>query len=218
MNIKSTDLTSLFEKTLLEVPESELEQIGIVVQVGDNICRVYGLTHASYGALVDFEGGNRGIIFDLAEDSISIFTLYNNIPISEGEVVKRTEGVFETIVGEELLGRVINVVGKPLDGLGPIKTHHCSPVDVLPPKIIARSPVDEPLETGILGVDALIPIGKGQRELIIGNRNTGKTALALDTILNQRGKNVYCIYVSIGQRQAKLARIIRVLEEHKALD
>ncbi|MBT3455996.1 F0F1 ATP synthase subunit alpha [bacterium] len=218
MRVKSTDLTSLFEKALLDVPQNELEQIGVVVQTGDGICHVYGLNKAVYGGLVDFENGNRGIIFDLTEDSVAIFVLYKNIPVAEGEVVRKVEGVFEAPVGEELLGRVINAIGAPLDGLDPLKTKETRAVEVLPASIIEREKVNEPLETGIISVDALVPIGKVQRELIIGNRNTGKTAMAIDTILNQKGKGVYCIYVSIGQRQAKLARIIKTLEEHDALD
>ena len=218
MKVKSTDLTSLFEKTLLDAPQGDLDHIGIVVQVGDSICQVYGMTKAVYGGLVDFENGNRGIIFNLAEDSASVFILYKNISVSEGEVAKMAKGVFQTPVGEKLLGRVINAVGTPLDGLGKLQIDEYRPVEALPATIAERDKINEPLETGIISIDSLVPIGKGQRELIVGNRNTGKTAVALDVILNQKGKGVYCIYVSIAQRQAKLARIIRKLEEHDAMD
>lgn len=218
MEIKSTDLVALFEKTLRDVPQENLQEIGIVVQVGDGICKIHGLTNAVYGELIDFEGGNQGIIFNLGEDAVSIFLLYSTIPVVELETARRTGGVFKTAVGMGLLGRVINAVGKPLDGLGEIKAEQYKPVEARIPGIIERSPVNESLETGMMAIDALVPIGKGQRELIIGNRNTGKTSIVVDTILHQKGKNVFCIYVTIGQRQANLARIIRLLEENGALE
>jgi F-type H+-transporting ATPase subunit alpha len=217
MEVKSTDLISLFEKALRDLPEEKLEEIGIVVRVGDNICKVHGLTNAVYGELVVFEKGNRGIILQLDEDSVSVFLLYMSIPVAELEVVKRTGSVFKTPVSMKLLGRVINAVGIPIDGLGEIKPEAYLPVEDIIPGIIERSPVNESLETGIMVIDALVPIGKGQRELIVGNRNTGKTSIAIDTILHQKNKNVLCIYVSIGQRQANLARIVSLLEENGAL-
>lgn len=217
MDIKNTDLVSLFEKSLQDLPEQNLQEIGIVIQVGDGICNVHGLTNAVYGELVEFEHGNRGIIFNLNEDSVAIFLLHATISVAELEVVKRTGSVFKTPVGNELLGRVVNALGKPLDGLGELATKEFRPVEARVPGIIERSPVNESLETGIVAIDALVPIGKGQRELIIGNRNTGKTAIALDAILNQKGKDVICVYVSIGLRQANLARTVRLLEEHGAL-
>jgi F-type H+-transporting ATPase subunit alpha len=218
MNIKSTDLVSLFEDALKGVPHPELDEIGIVVQVGDDICRVHGLRHAVYGELVDFEGGNRGIVFNLDEDSVAVFLLYRTMPVAELEVVKRTGEEFKTPVGDALIGRVINAVGKPIDGLGAIQATEYHPIQPEIASIIERSPIDASLETGILAIDGLVPVGKGQRELIIGNRNTGKTAIVLDAILHQKGLNVICIYVSIGQRQANLARIIQLLQEHDAMD
>ncbi len=217
MKVKSTDLVSLFEDALKDTSHPELDEIGLVVQVGDNICHVYGLQCAVYGELVDFEGGNKGVIFNLGEDSVVVFLLYNTIPVKEHEVVKRTGDEFKAPVGDALLGRVINALGKPIDAHGPIKAEAYHPIQPDIVSIIERSPVDESLETGVMVVDALVPIGKGQRELIIGNRNTGKTALTLDTILHQKDKDVICIYVSIGQRQANLARIIRLLEENDAM-
>jgi len=217
MEIKSTDLVSLLEKSLLEVSTQKLDEIGVVVQVGDGVCKVHGLTNALFGELVSFEGGNQGIVFSLDEDLVSVFLLYKSIDVAELEVAKRTGDVFKTPVGPAFLGRVVNILGKPLDGLGEIKATEFRPVEAPVPQIIDRSPVNESLETGIVAIDALIPIGKGQRELIIGNRNTGKTAIVLDTILHQKGKNVICVYVSIGQRQANLARIVRLLEENGAL-
>ena len=218
MEIKSTDLVSLFEKSLSGLPQEKLDETGVVVQVGDNICKVYGLANAAYNELIDFEGGNKGIIFDLDESYVSIFLLLSTIPVAELEVAKRTGSVFMIPVGTGQLGRVINALGNPIDALGEIKSDEERSVEARIPSIIERSPVNESLETGELVVDALIPIGKGQRELIIGNRNTGKTSLALDTILHQKGKNVHCVYVSIGQRQANLARTVQLLQERGSLE
>jgi F-type H+-transporting ATPase subunit alpha len=218
MELKSTDLISLFERALTSVPHEQFDEIGIVIQVGDNICKLYGLTNAVYNEMIKFEGGNKGIILNLDEEYVSVFLLYNNIPVAEGETAHRTGGVFKTQVGNQLLGRVINAVGKPLDGLGELKTKELRSVESIIPGIVERSPVNESLETGIMAIDTLFPIGKGQRELIIGNRNTGKTSITLETILHQKDKKVICIYVSIGQRQANVARMIRVLEEHGAME
>lgn len=218
MEIKSADLVSLFEQSLSDKPQEKLDEIGIVVQVGDGICRVHGLDNAVFNELIDFEGGNRGIVLDLEENYVSIFLLYNTIPVVEMEVAKRTGKIFKAPVGDALLGRAINAMGKPIDGLGDIDVKEMNPIETFAPGVIDRSPVNQSLETGILAIDALVPIGKGQRELIIGNRGTGKTAIALDTILHQKGKDVLCIFVSIGQRQANLARIMRLLVENGALE
>lgn len=217
MNIKSSDLVSLFEKALTDVAQEKLEEIGVVIQVGDNICRVHGLTHAIFGELVSFQGGNQGIVMNLEEDVVSIFLMDASIPVTELEVVKRTGSVFKSPVGWELTGRVVDALGNPIDGLGPIKYTEIRPIEQQAPGIIERSPVNESLETGIMVIDALVPIGKGQRELLIGNRNTGKTSIALDVILHQRNKNVFCIYVSIGQREANVARMVQTLQEYGAL-
>jgi F-type H+-transporting ATPase subunit alpha len=218
MEIKSTDLVSLLEKSLKNLEQEKLEEIGIVVQVGDTICKVHGLDNASQGELIEFEGGNSGIIMNLGEDFVDIFLLHSSIAVAELEVARRTGSVFKTGVCKELIGRVINACGNPLDGLGAINATEFRPIEATIPSIFERSPVNKPLETGIMAIDALVPIGRGQRELIIGNRNTGKTTIALDTILNQKGKNVICIYVSIGQRQANLARIVNFLQTHGAMD
>ncbi len=218
MDIKSSDLVSLFEKALSDIPKPKFDKIGIVVQVGDGIYRVHGLRNVVYNELVDFEGGNQGIVMDLDQDYVTAFVLHAHIPVSEREVVRRTGGVFKTPVGMKLVGRVMSALGKPLDGLGELVSDDQWPIEAAAPGIIERSPVNQSLETGVLVVDALVPIGRGQRELIIGNRNTGKTSLAVDTILNQKGKGVYCIYVSIGQRQANVARLMRVLQEQGAMD
>ncbi|MCK9544059.1 MAG: F0F1 ATP synthase subunit alpha [Novosphingobium sp.] len=218
MEVKSSDLISLFEKALSKVSEEDLMQIGFVIQVGDNFCKIHGLKNAVYGELVDFDGGNKGIIMDLGRDYVSVFLIRSQIPVAELEVVKRTGSAFKAPVGMKLLGRVINAIGQPIDNLGELEYQEMRPIEVSIPGIIERTPINQSLETGTLAIDALIPIGKGQRELIIGNRETGKTAIALDTIIHQKGKNVYCIYVSIGQRQANLARIVRMLEENGALE
>jgi F-type H+-transporting ATPase subunit alpha len=215
---KNVNLVSLFEQSLRDLPEEKLEEIGVVVQVGDNICRVHGLTNAVYHELIDFTGGNQGIVMQLDEDTVSIFLLHSTIPVNEREVAKRTGSVFKTPVGMHLLGRVINAMGEPIDGLGELKADDHWPIEWDIPGIIERSPVNQSLETGTMAVDVLVPIGRGQRELIIGNRNTGKTSLVIDTILHQRGKNMLCIYVAIGQRQANIARMVRLLQENGALD
>src|SRR3990167_314289 len=215
---KNIDLVSLFEQSLRDLPEEKLEEIGIVVQVGDNICRVHGLSNAVYHELIDFKGGNQGIVMQLDEDSVSIFLLHSTIPVNEREIAKRTGSVFKTPVGMNLLGRVINAMGHPIDGLGELQADDHWPIEWDIPGIIERSPVNQSLETGTMAVDVLVPIGRGQRELIISNRNTGKTSLIIDTILHQRGKNMICIYVAIGQRQANIARMVRLLQENGALD
>lgn len=218
MNTRDIELVSLLQKELQDKPAKQLDQIGIVVQVGDGICKVYGLIDAVYAELVAFEGGNKGIVLNINEDFVSIFVLSQAISVSEGEIVKRTGEALKIPVGEAMLGRVINALGQPIDGLGDIVTSQLRFVEQDSPAIIDRMPICKPLQTGILVIDALVPIGKGQRELIVGNRNTGKTALAIDVILNQKDKNVICIYVSIGQRQGNLARLVHKLEEHGALE
>lgn len=218
METKSTDLVTLFEKALSEVKIEDVNEIGIVIQVADFTCKIYGLKNIVYGELVMFSGGNRGIILNLEDDYVSAFLLDAFIPVAEFETVKRTGNVFKIPVGSKLLGRIINARGEEIDGLGNIEYEEMRQIESEIPGIIERSPVNESLETGIMVVDALVPIGKGQRELIIGNRGTGKTALALDTIIHQKNKNVYCIYVGIGQRQANVARLAHLLQEQGALE
>ncbi len=218
MDIKSVDILSLFEESLTKNQAVEFAQIGKVVQVGDAHCTAYGLIDAVYGEMVEFEGGNKGIIFDLDDDTVTIFLLYAHISVAEHEIVKRTGAVFKTPVGNGFLGRVVNALGSPIDGLGPIAVEEYRPIEKVIPGIIERTPINQSLETGTLTVDALIPIGKGQRELIIGNRSTGKTSVVLDAILHQKDKNVICVYVSIGHRQANIARLVNTLRMFGALD
>lgn len=218
MDLKATDLISLFEKSLAQMPQEDLHEIGFVIQIGDTFCKIHGLKNAVYGELVEFAHGNKGIVMNLAEDSVSVFLIQGQIPVAELEMVKRTGGVFKVPVGFELLGRVVNALGLPIDERGGFTGLQMRPIEVVIPGIIERTPINEPLQTGKLVVDSLVPVGKGQRELIIGNRGTGKTALALSTILNQKGKNVLCVYVSIGQREANLARMVRMLEEQGSME
>ncbi|MBD3231850.1 F0F1 ATP synthase subunit alpha [Candidatus Dependentiae bacterium] len=215
---KETDIISLLERALSAQPQEKLEEIGTVIKVGDDICKVYGLTKAVYGELIEFERGCQGIVLDLDEDYVSVVLLDTQVPVEEQEVARRTGTVFKVPAGEGLLGRIINAVGKPLDALGEIKYDVSLPIERLAPGIVQRTPVNQPLQTGIIVVDSLFPIGKGQRELIIGNRSTGKTSIALDTIINQKNKDVICIYIAIGHKQSGTAKFIYQLEKYDALD
>lgn len=218
MKSKDINLISLFEKTLQQGPQHNLEEIGIVVQVGDGICTIFGLTNAVYGELIKFEGGNEGIVLNLSEDFVIVFLFKMSIPVVEQEVATRVGHVVSIPAGNQMLGRVVNALGEPIDALGDIAADAYMPVEAQIPSIIDRTPISESMSTGIMVIDALFPIGKGQRELIIGNRSTGKTSVAVDAILNQKGKNVICVYVSIGQRQGNIARLVRLLEEQGALE
>ncbi|MFY9309593.1 MAG: F0F1 ATP synthase subunit alpha [Bacteroidia bacterium] len=203
--------------------EQELEEVGTVLQVGDGIARIYGLSKVQSGELVEFASGLKGIVLNLEEDNVGAVVLGTSNNIKEGDVVKRTGKIASINVGEGMLGRVVNTMGQPIDGKGPITGKlYEMPLERKAPGVIYRQPVNEPLQTGLKAVDAMIPIGRGQRELIIGDRQTGKTAVAIDTIINQKefyeaGKPVYCIYVAIGQKGSTVANIQRVLEENGAM-
>jgi len=203
--------------------EAELEEVGTVLQVGDGIARVYGLTKVQSGELVEFDNGLQGIVLNLEEDNVGVVLLGAFDEIKEGATVKRTNKIASIKVGEGMLGRVVNTLGQPIDGKGPIlgETYEM-PLERKAPGVIYRQPVTEPLQTGIKAIDAMIPIGRGQRELVIGDRQTGKTAVCIDTIINQKefydaGKPVFCIYVAIGQKNSTVAQILKVLEERGAL-
>jgi F-type H+-transporting ATPase subunit alpha len=203
--------------------ESELEEVGTVLQVGDGIARVYGLTKVQSGELVEFDNGLQGIVLNLEEDNVGVVLLGQSDEIKEGDTVKRTNKIASINVGEGMLGRVVNTLGEPIDGKGPIagKTYEM-PLERKAPGVIYRQPVTEPLQTGIKAIDAMIPIGRGQRELVIGDRQTGKTAVCIDTIINQKefydaGKPVICIYVACGQKASTVANIVRALEEKGAM-
>ena len=215
---KETDILSLLEQSLRPEAQEKFEEIGTVIKVGDGICRVYGLTNAVFGELIAFESGAQGIVLDLDEDFVSIILLNSNARVDEQEVAKRTGNVFRVPAGDKLLGRVIGATGTPFDKLGALDAEVMLPIEKTAPGIIERTPIKESLETGITVIDSLIPIGRGQRELIIGNRSTGKTSIVLDTILHQKNQNVICIYVSIGHKQSHTARIIFELEKHGAME
>jgi F-type H+-transporting ATPase subunit alpha len=224
-NIKPAEVSSILRQQLEGIQIGvELEEVGTVLQVGDGIARIYGLSNVGSNELIEFENGMEAIVLNLEEDNIGAVLLGPTEEISEGDIVKRTGRIASIGVGEGLLGRVINPTGQPLDGKGPISGELVTlPFERKAPGVIFRQPVKQPLQTGIKAIDAMIPIGRGQRELIIGDRQTGKTAIAIDTIINQRsnfekGKPVYCIYVAIGQKGSTVANIAKTLEEHGALD
>jgi len=223
-NIKPAEVSKILKQQLEGIQTGvELEEVGTVLQVGDGIARIYGLSNAESNELIEFENGIEAIVLNLEEDNIGAVLLGPTEEINEGDIVKRTGRIASLGVGEGLLGRVISPTGQPLDGKGPIKGELFTlPFERKAPGVIFRQPVRQPLQTGIKAIDAMIPIGRGQRELIIGDRQTGKTAIAIDTIINQRsnfesGKPVYCIYVAIGQKGSTVANIAATLEEHGAM-
>ena len=226
MDIKASEITSILKKQIKDFDKkSEVSEIGQVLSVGDGIARIYGLDNVQAGEMVEFPGGIRGMALNLEEDNVGVVIFGSDRDIKEGDTVKRTGDIVAVPVGKELLGRVVDPLGNPLDGKGPIKTRKRMKVDVKAPGIIPRKSVHEPMQTGLKSVDALIPIGRGQRELIIGDRQTGKTAIAVDAILNQRAINegddesakLYCVYVAIGQKRSTVAQIVKTLEENDAM-
>ena len=223
-DIKPAEVSAILKKQLADVSlETHLEEVGTVLTVGDGIARVYGLNNAQSGELVEFDTGDQGIVQNLEEDNVGVVMLGEVSTINEGDTVKRTRRIASLPVGEGLLGRVINTIGQPIDGKGPIAGELCEmPLERKAPGVIYRQPVEQPLQTGIKAIDSMIPIGRGQRELIIGDRQTGKTAIAIDTIINQRGnyeagKPVYCIYVACGQKGSTVANLVKNLEEKGAM-
>ncbi|MBI4092888.1 MAG: F0F1 ATP synthase subunit alpha [Candidatus Kerfeldbacteria bacterium] len=198
--------------------EPQVEHVGYVTEVGDGIARLAGMSKAKASEMVEFPNGVFGVVLNLEEESIGVMVLGEVTGIKEGDVVRSTGRILEVPVGQGLVGRVVNPLGQPLDGKGPIKPAASYPIEKIAPGVIARKSVDTPVQTGIKAIDAVIPIGRGQRELIIGDRQTGKTALAIDTIINQPGKDLVCIYVAIGQKESKVARIIAKLEEYGAME
>jgi F-type H+-transporting ATPase subunit alpha len=194
------------------------DEVGSVIEVGDSIARVYGLSAVEMGELVQFPNGLFGIAFNLEEDNVGVVILGTDEEIKEGATVRRTGRIVSVPVGDEVIGRVVNPLGQPLDDKGPIPTSRTRPIETQAPSVVQRQAVSQPLQTGIKAIDALVPIGKGQRELIIGDRQTGKTALAVDAIINQRGKNVTCIYVAIGQKTSTVAQLYKILTDAGAMD
>jgi F-type H+-transporting ATPase subunit alpha len=223
-NIKPAEVSEILKQQLVGLKtEAELEEVGTVLQVGDGITRIYGLSNVESNELIEFPNGVLGIVLNLEEDNVGAVLLGESQGIKEGDVVKRTKRIASINVGEGMLGRVINTIGEPIDGKGEIEgTTYEMPLERKAPGVIYRQPVNEPLQTGIKAIDAMIPIGRGQRELIIGDRQTGKTAIAIDTIINQKefydkGEPVYCIYVAVGQKGSTVANIARTLEENGAM-
>jgi F-type H+-transporting ATPase subunit alpha len=223
-DIKPAEVSEILKKQLQGYKsEAELEEIGTVLQVGDSIARIHGLTHVQANEMIEFSNGTKGIVLNLEEDNVGAVLLGQTEGIKEGDIVKRTKQIASIKVGEGLLGRVINTIGEPIDGKGPITGELLEmPLERKAPGVLFRQPVNEPLQTGIKPIDAMIPIGRGQRELIIGDRQTGKTAIAIDTIINQKefydkGQPVYCIYVAIGQKGSTVANIAKTLEKYGAL-
>ncbi|MGH6821616.1 MAG: F0F1 ATP synthase subunit alpha, partial [Methylocella sp.] len=226
MEIRAAEISSILKEQIKNFgKEAEVSEIGQVLSVGDGIARVYGLDNVQAGEMVEFENGVRGMALNLESDNVGIVIFGTDRDIKEGQTVKRTGAIVDVPIGKGLLGRVVDALGNPIDGKGPIHADKRARVDVKAPGIIPRKSVHEPMATGLKAIDALIPIGRGQRELIIGDRQTGKTALALDTILNQKHLNqggeenlkLYCVYVAVGQKRSTVAQFVKVLEEQGAL-
>src|SRR5438067_1245055 len=219
MQIKAEEISSIIKEKIKGFDKQvDVKQTGSVIQVGDGIAKVYGLDGAMAGEMLEFPGGLYGIALNLEEDNVGAVLMGDDVGVKEGDPVKSTGRIAEVPVGEALIGRVVNAIGQPIDGKGPINSSLSSRIEVVAPGVNARQSVREPLQTGIKAIDAMIPIGRGQRELIIGDRQTGKTAIAVDTIINQKGQNVFCIYVAIGQKRSTVARVVKTLEEHHAME
>ena len=219
MNLRPEEISSVIKEQIKQYKsELEVSDVGTVIQVADGIARVHGLAKAMQGELLEFPGDVYGMVLNLEEDNVGVVLLGDNKSISEGDTVKTTGRVVEVPVGDAMLGRVVNALGQPIDGKGPIQTDKYRKIERVASGVIARKSVDTPLQTGIKAIDAMVPIGRGQRELIIGDRQTGKTAIAIDTIINQKGQDVYCIYVAIGQKASTVANIVKTLEEYGAMD
>ncbi|HJM82369.1 MAG TPA: F0F1 ATP synthase subunit alpha [Nitrospinota bacterium] len=219
MGIKAEEISSIIKQKIDNFEQKvELKEVGTVISVGDGIARVYGLENCMAGEMLKFPGDITGMAFNLEEDNVGAVLLGNDINIKEGDVVTRTSRIFSVPVGDAVVGRVVNAIGEPLDGKGVIETDLFGPVEKIAPGVIERKSVHEPMQTGLKAIDSMIPIGRGQRELIIGDRQTGKTAVAIDTIINQKNQDVYCIYVAIGQKRSTVAHVQKTLEEHGAME
>jgi F-type H+-transporting ATPase subunit alpha len=219
MDIKPGEITDILKREIKDYGrEIDVAETGSVLSIGDGIARVYGLQSAMAGELVEFPGGVAGMVLNLEEDNVGIALMGEAGHVKEGDLVRRTQRIVEVPVGEALLGRVVDALGNPIDGKGPIETTETRRVELKAPGIVTRKSVHEPLETGLKAIDAMTPIGRGQRELIIGDRQTGKTAIAIDTIINQKGGDVFCIYVATGQKQSTVAQVVDKLSQHGALE
>jgi F-type H+-transporting ATPase subunit alpha len=221
MAIRPDEITAIIKEKIENWnAATDIHEEGQIISVGDGIARIYGLDKAVSGELLEFESGVKGLVLNLEYDNIGCVLMGSDTQVKEGQKVKRTGKVMNVPVGEGLLGRVVNPLGQPLDGKGEIKTKETRPLEIIAPGVVERQPVNEPLQTGLKAIDAMVPIGKGQRELIIGDRQTGKTAIALDTIINQKqqGKEVICIYCAIGQKQSTIANVVQNLKDFGAMD
>src|SRR6267142_345152 len=219
MAIKSEEITSVIQKQLEGFEgKLELSEVGYVLSAGDGIARIYGLKKALAGELLELPNNVFGMVMNLESDTVGCVLFGEDRLIKEGDPVKRTGKVMEVPVGDAMIGRVVNPLGQPIDGKGPIKTSKSRLVEVIAPGIVERQPVKEPLQTGLKAIDSMIPIGRGQRELIIGDRQTGKTAVGIDAIINQRGQNMKCFYVAIGQKQSTVASVVEKLRESGAME
>jgi F-type H+-transporting ATPase subunit alpha len=219
MMIKPEEISQVLKSEIEAFEKAvKVEEVGTVLSVGDGIARIYGCEKVMFGELLEFPGGVFGLAMNLEEHSVGVVLLGDDRGIKEGDEVRRTARIMEVPVGNAIVGRVVNALGQPIDGKGPIETDEFFPVERLAPGVIDRAPVKEPLQTGIKAIDGMIPIGRGQRELIIGDRQTGKTAIAIDTIINQKGGDVICIYVAIGQKASTVAGVVKTLEDYGAME
>ncbi len=219
MDIKPGEITDILKRQIKEYDrEIDVAETGTVLSIGDGIARVYGLDKAMAGELIEFPGEVTGMVLNLEEDNVGIALMGEAAHVREGDLVRRTGRIIEVPVGEGLVGRVVDALGNPIDGKGPIESEERCRVELKAPGIVTRKSVHEPLQTGIKAIDAMTPIGRGQRELIIGDRQTGKTAIAIDTIINQKDTDVYCIYVAIGQKQSTVAQVVDKLNQHGAME
>ena len=219
MQIKAQEISQIIKKKITDFEKTvEVAEVGTVITVGDGIAKVYGLDNVMSGELLEFPGGIMGMALNLEEESVGAVLMGDDSRIREGDIVKRTKRIAEVPVGDAIVGRVVDGIGQPIDGKGPIASKEFRKIEVIAPGIVKRQSVREPLQTGLKAIDAMIPIGRGQRELIIGDRQTGKTAVAIDTIINQKGQNVICIYVAVGQKRSTVAQVIKTLEEHGAME
>ena len=218
MSIKASEISELIKERIQKFQSAtDARNEGTVVSVTDGIVRIHGLADARYGEMLEFTGDTFGLALNLEQDSVGAVVLGDYKHISEGDKVKTTGRILEVPVGPEILGRVVDGLGNPIDGKGPLKTTRKAPLERVAPGVIYRKSVSQPVQTGLKAIDSMVPVGRGQRELIIGDRQTGKTAVAIDTIINQKSTGVKCIYVAIGQKQSSIANVVRKLEEHNAL-
>ena len=215
MTIKADEISKIIKEQLGEYSlDVDVAEVGTVVSVGDGIARLHGIEGAMATEMLEFPHGVFGIALNLEEDSVGAVVLGNATEIKEGDTVKRTGRVISVPVGDAMIGRVVNALGQPIDGKGPVAAEKQSPIERIAPGVVDRQPVKEPLQTGLKAIDAMVPIGRGQRELIIGDRQTGKTAVAIDTIINQKGQDLLCIYVAIGQKKSTVAQVVQTLKDN----